>query len=113
VAVTASYVIAFALSFVLNRALNFKAHGHLGSQTAKFAVAVGVNYGIFVLGVGTGLTAVGTPYELARIVSGLCEGAFMYSVMRWVVFRAVPAAEVDSPSPGITADLDLATADAG
>lgn len=108
-AVTASYLIAFALSFVLNRALNFRVHGDLGAQTAKYAVAVGVNYALFVLGVGTGLTALGVPYELARIVSGCCEGAYMYSVMRWVVFRGVPAGEADplplSSEP--TVDLDL------
>jgi len=29
-------------------------------------------------------------YQLARILSGLCEGVYMYSVMRWVVFRGAP-----------------------
>jgi putative flippase GtrA len=94
-AVSVSYLVAFGLSFVLNRALNFDTHGGLGAQTGKYAVAIGVNYAVFVLGAGTGLTALGTPYELARIVSGLCEGAFMYCVMRWVVFREDPAAEAD------------------
>jgi putative flippase GtrA len=89
-AVTLSYLTAFALSFVLNRAFNFRSHQALGPQTTKYAVAVGINYAAFVLGVGDGLTAIGVEYQLARILSGLCEGVYMYSVMRWVVFRDAP-----------------------
>jgi len=50
-------------------------------------VAVGVNYLVFVLGVGSGLAALGVGYAVARLVSGVAEGAYMYCVMRWVVFR--------------------------
>jgi len=91
-AVTLSYLTAFALSFVLNRAFNFPSHGALGQQTTKYVVALGINYAAFVLGVGDGLTAIGVEYQLARILSGLCEGVYMYSVMRWVVFRDARAA---------------------
>jgi len=87
VAVTVSYLAAFALSFVLNRAFNFRSHGALGPQTATYAVAVGINYLAFVLGVGSGLAASGTGFLVARVASGLCEGAYMYCVMRWVVFK--------------------------
>jgi putative flippase GtrA len=90
-AVTLSYLTAFALSFVLNRAFNFRSREALGPQTMKYAVAVGINYAAFVLGVGDGLTALGVEYQLARILSGVCEGLYMYSVMRWVVFRDAPA----------------------
>jgi putative flippase GtrA len=86
-AVTVSYLAAFALSFVLNRAFNFRSHGALGPQTATYAVAVGINYLAFVLGVGSGLAAAGTGFLVARVASGLCEGAYMYCVMRWVVFK--------------------------
>lgn len=89
-AVTLSYLTAFALSFVLNRAFNFRSHGDVGEQGAKYAVAVAINYAAFVLGVGCSLTAAGVQYELARLLSGLCEGVYMYSVMRWVVFRDAP-----------------------
>ncbi|MGH3415962.1 MAG: GtrA family protein [Actinocrinis sp.] len=89
-AVTLSYLAAFALSFVLNRAFNFRSHGDLGRQGTKFLVATAVNYAAFVLGVGSGLAALGVEYQLARILSGLCEGVYMYSVMRWVVFRDAP-----------------------
>ena len=89
-AVTLSYLTAFALSFVLNRTFNFRSHEALGPQTAKYVVALGINYAVFVLGLGDALTAVGVEYQLARILSGLCEGVYMYSVMRWVVFRGAP-----------------------
>lgn len=89
-AVTVSYLTAFALSFVLNRAFNFRSHGALGEQTTRYAVAVGINYAAFVLGVGSALTAAGVEYQLARVLSGLCEGVYMYTVMRWVVFRDAP-----------------------
>jgi putative flippase GtrA len=92
-AVTVSYLTAFALSFVLNRAFNFRSHGDLTQQTTKYAVAIGINYVAFVVGVGAGLTAVGVEYLLARTLSGLCEGAYMYSVMRWVVFRDAAGGE--------------------
>jgi putative flippase GtrA len=90
-AVTLSYLTAFALSFVLNRAFNFRSHEDLGPQTAKYVVAVGINYAVFVVGLGSGLTAMGVEYQLARVLSGLCEGVYMYCVMRWVVFRDASA----------------------
>jgi putative flippase GtrA len=89
-AVTLSYLTAFALSFVLNRAFNFRSHDALGPQTTKYVIALAINYAAFVLGVGDALTAVGVEYQLARILSGLCEGVYMYCVMRWVVFRGGP-----------------------
>src|SRR6516225_2322847 len=89
-AVTLSYLTAFALSFVLNRTFNFRSHEALGPQTAKYVIALGINYAAFVLGLGDALTAMGVEYQLARILSGLCEGVYMYSVMRWVVFRGAP-----------------------
>jgi hypothetical protein len=30
---------------------------------------------------------VGVNYQLARVAAGLCEAAYMYEAMRWVVFR--------------------------
>ncbi|WP_194899673.1 GtrA family protein [Catenulispora pinisilvae] len=98
-AVTVSYLTAFALSFVLNRVFNFESHGALGQQTARYVVAVGVNYLVFVLGVGTGLTAAGVGYALARVLSGLLEGVYMYCVMRWVVFQDAAAARAGAATP--------------
>ncbi|RJQ80044.1 GtrA family protein [Amycolatopsis panacis] len=85
-AISLSYALAFGLSFVLNRALNFRSHAPVGRQAVLYAVAVVINYAAFLLGVGTGLSSLGVQYHLSRIIAGACEGVFMYSVMRWVVF---------------------------
>jgi hypothetical protein len=80
-------VLAFGLSFVLNRALNFRSHAPVGPQAGLYAVAIAINYLAFILGVGSALTAIGLQYLLSRVVAGACEAAFMYSVMRWIIFR--------------------------
>lgn len=98
VAATVSYLAAFAISFVLNRTFNFRSHGALGPQTARYAVSITLNYAVFVLGIGSGLTALGVEYLVARLLSGACEGAYMYSVMRWVVFKDSRVDEDDSPA---------------
>ena len=50
-----------------------------------------VNYLAFILGVCSALVALGVEYHLARIAAGACEAVYIYSAMRWVVFRR-PAA---------------------
>ena len=87
VAVTVAYACAFTLSYMLNRVLNFRSHGAVGPQFAVYAVVVVVNYVAFILGVSSGLAALGAEYHVARIVAGACEAIYMYSAMRWVVFR--------------------------
>jgi putative flippase GtrA len=87
VAVTAAYACAFTLSYFLNRILNFQSHGAVGPQFAVYVVVVVINYLAFILGVSSGLAAVGVEYHVARIVAGACEAIYMYSAMRWVVFR--------------------------
>jgi putative flippase GtrA len=87
VALTVAYACAFSLSFVLNRALNFRSHAPRGRQIAIYVVVVAVNYLAFILGVSTLLTAMGVPYLASRIVAGLCEAVYMYCAMRWIVFR--------------------------
>lgn len=86
VSITVAYLVAFGLSFVLNRSLNFRSHAPVGAQAVKYAIAIGINYGAFILGVGAGLAALGVEYHVSRVLAGVCEGVFMYSVMRWVVF---------------------------
>lgn len=85
--ISLAYVLALGLSFVLNRSLNFHSHAPVGPQALLYALAIGVNYAVFILGVGSGLTALGVQYQISRLAAGACEGVFMYSVMRWVVFR--------------------------
>ena len=52
-----------------------------------YVVVVVVNYLAFILGVSSLLTALGVDYRFARLGAGACEAVFMYSMMRWVVFR--------------------------
>lgn len=86
-AFTIAYVTAFALSFVLNRRLNFLSHAPVGRQLVVYAIAVAINYLAFILGVATGLSSLGLEYHASRILAGLCEAVYMYCVLRWVVFR--------------------------
>lgn len=87
IAVTMAYACAFTLSYFLNRILNFRSHGAVGPQLAVYVVVILVNYFAFILGVSSVLTALGVEYHVARIVAGACEAVYMYSAMRWVVFR--------------------------
>lgn len=86
-ALTAGYVCAFALSYVLNRTLNFRSHAVVGPQLAIYVVVVAVNYAAFIVALPTALASFGLEYHLARIAAGAGEAVFMYSAMRWVVFR--------------------------
>ncbi|WP_280263951.1 GtrA family protein [Nocardia wallacei] len=87
VSVTLAYAVAFGLSYLLNRTLNFRSHAAVGPQVTVYVVVVVVNYLAFILGVSSGLSALGVEYHVARLVAGACEAVFMYSAMRWVVFR--------------------------
>ena len=87
IAVSVAYACAFALSYVLNRIFNFASHAPVGPQFAIYAVVVVVNYLAFILGVSSLLTAIGVDYRVARLGAGAGEAVFMYSMMRWVVFR--------------------------
>ncbi|MEJ2887254.1 GtrA family protein [Actinomycetospora aeridis] len=84
--ITVAYGTAFALSFVLNRRLNFDPERPVGAQIGRYVGVIAVNYAVIVLGVTHGLAAVGVPYQLARLGAGLCEAVFMYCSMRWFVF---------------------------
>ncbi|MBP2326309.1 putative flippase GtrA [Kibdelosporangium banguiense] len=86
--ITVAYAAAFALSFVLNRAFNFRSHAPAGKQFAVYVVVVVINYLVWILGVGSGLAALGLDYRIARLVAGACEAVYMYAAMRWVVFRS-------------------------
>jgi putative flippase GtrA len=90
VAVGVGYAAAFALSFLLNRVLNFRSHDPVGRQTLVYVGVVALNFAILV-GVSSGLEAVGVQYQVARVAAGVCEGLFMYCAMRWVVFRGTDA----------------------
>jgi putative flippase GtrA len=88
IAVTAAYACAFALSYYLNRTMNFRSHAPVGPQVAVYVVVVVINYLAFILGVSSALAALGVEYHVARVVAGGCEAIYMYSAMRWIVFRS-------------------------
>lgn len=87
VSVSVAYACAFGLSYALNRYFNFRSHAPVGPQLAIYIVVVLVNYVAFILAVSSLLTAMGLDYRLARLTAGACEAVYMYSAMRWVVFR--------------------------
>jgi putative flippase GtrA len=91
-AVTLSYGTASALSYVLNRILNFRSHENVGRQFPVFAAVSASNYLIFVLGLTSLLSHAGVYYELSRVIAACCEAVYLYCMMRWVVFRDADAA---------------------
>ena len=87
VAITVAYVLASGLGYLLNRTLNFRSHGAVGPQLTVYAAVVTVNFLALILGMTTGLAALGLDYRLARLTAAACECVYMYSAMRWLVFR--------------------------
>ena len=87
VAVSVAYGCAFGLSYALNRYFNFRSHAPVGPQLSVYVVVVVINYVAFILAVSSALTALGLDYRVARLLAGACEAVYMYSAMRWVVFR--------------------------
>jgi putative flippase GtrA len=98
VSITLSYGAASGLSYLLNRALNFRSHGAVGPQVAVYTGVIAVNYLAWILGVGAGLAALGVDYRLSRIAAAVCEAVYMYAAMRWLVFRGAR-----HPAPGPSA----------
>ena len=86
-AVTVAYACAFGLSYALNRYFNFRSHAPVGPQLTVYVVVVVINYVAFILAVSSALTALGLDYRIARLLAGACEAVYMYSALRWVVFR--------------------------
>jgi putative flippase GtrA len=86
-AITVSYVLASGLGYFLNRTLNFRSHGAVGPQLTVYAAVVTVNFLTLILGLTTGLAALGLDYRLARLTAAGCECAYTYSALRWLVFR--------------------------
>jgi len=109
VSITLSYGTASTLSYLLNRTLNFHSHGLVGRQVAVYTLVVAVNYFGLILGVGSGLAALGLEYQLARIAAGGCEAVWMYVAMRFLVFRdgglgTSPTGNSGGPAPAGEAD---------
>ena len=86
-AVSVAYGCAFGLSYALNRYFNFRSHAPVGPQLSVYIVVVVINYVAFILAASSALTTLGLDYRVARLLAGACEAVYMYSAMRWVVFR--------------------------
>jgi putative flippase GtrA len=98
VAVTAAYVVAFSLNFVLNRTVNFRSHAPVGGQALRYGLVIACDYGL-TLGVTSGLAAAGLDFRIARIIAGACVATFTYTGARWWVFRDRTRAEADVAPP--------------
>ena len=104
-AVTLGYAVAGLYSLVLNRWLNFQAHGHILAQGSRYVVGLVSQYVIFILGLSSLLHWLGMNAELARFLSACCEGIYLYVLIRIWVFRGTPEpveqpAVPDVPSHG-------------
>jgi putative flippase GtrA len=97
---TLAYLTASGLGYLLNRALNFRSHAAVGPQAAVYTVVVIINYLVCILGVGTGLAALGVDYRLARAAGACCEIVYMYTALRFVVFRDVQRRDDPGPPAG-------------
>jgi putative flippase GtrA len=91
-AVTLSYGTASVISYVLNRVLNFRSHDSVGRQFPLYVAVSASNYLVFVLGLTDLLSSLGVFYELSRILAACCEAVYLYTMMRYVVFRNSPGA---------------------
>jgi putative flippase GtrA len=86
-AITAAYVLALSVSYVLNRTVNFRSRAPIGPQIRVYGVIVALNYLLWILGFADLLAGLGVEYQAARLAAGLCEAIFMYAALRWIVFR--------------------------
>ena len=71
--ITVAYLLASGLGYLLNRSLNFRSHAAVGPQVARYAVVLVINYFVCILGVTTGLAALGLNYQLAHTAASLCR----------------------------------------
>lgn len=86
VAVTMGYALACVFAFVVNRRLNFRSHGHMGTESAKYSFVVASNYVIWILGFSTLMESMGVQYQMARFTAACIEGLYIYVLLRWWVF---------------------------
>jgi putative flippase GtrA len=86
VAITLGYAVALTANYLLNRVLTFHSPAPVGPESLRYAGAVAVNFGVVLLGVTSGLAALGVPYQVARVAAGGAEAVFLYCALRWFVF---------------------------
>ena len=86
-AVSISYGAASVLAFFLNKILNFRAHGHTGTQSVKYMAVIVSNYLIWILMFSSFLAWAGVHYQVSRVTAACIEGAYIYLLARFWVFR--------------------------
>ncbi|MEV0716298.1 GtrA family protein [Asanoa sp. NPDC050611] len=86
VAVTASYVAAVALNYVLNRKLNFRSHAPVVGEASRYTIVMAGDY-LLTVGVTSGLTAVGVSLAAARLLAAAFVALFNFVAARWWIFR--------------------------
>lgn len=96
VSVSLGFLVAFALAYVLNRALNFESHGAVGRELIRYGLVVAVNYFGLVVGLSTALKSTGMHFQVARVTAACVEAVFMYCSLRWFVFRRTGASPVET-----------------
>lgn len=101
VALTCGYAIAGLYSLLLNRWLNFQAHGHFAAQGSRYVIGLISQYVIFILGLSSLLHWLGMNAEVARFISACCEGLYLYILMRIWVFRGTPEPVEEEPEPAV------------
>ncbi|MEL4356910.1 MULTISPECIES: GtrA family protein [unclassified Luteococcus] len=97
--VSTGYIIALGLAYLLNRAFNFESHSKVGGELVRYVVVVVINYTCLVLGLSKLLHGLGVQFQLARLVAATAEAAFMYTMMRFVVFRGSRTTSERKPGP--------------
>jgi putative flippase GtrA len=81
--------VAFGTTLVLNFGLNraaFRSKGLIGRALLRYIVLVVADW-LVTLAVTTGMTALGTPYVVARTEATVFAAAVNYIGYRWWVFR--------------------------
>src|SRR5271165_548352 len=90
------YLLINLCTFFLDLAVLAVAHGVLKWPLPVYLAVTASNYLIFVLGLTDLLASAGVYFELARVIAAVCEAAYLYTMMRWVVFRdTLGAGKVD------------------
>lgn len=103
IAVSISFGIASLLAFVLNKVLNFQAHGNTTSQSTKYAITIASNYVLWILLFSSLLEWAGVPYTVARVTAACVEGAYIYLLARFWVFRSRRGSRRQRPVDGVGA----------
>ncbi|WP_328701935.1 GtrA family protein [Aestuariimicrobium ganziense] len=108
IAVTLGYALASVYAFLLNRWLNFRAHGQFARQSARYTFTIVSNYVIWILGFSTLLEHLGVQYQVARFTAACIEGIYIYVLLRWWVFRKARSnaavVELDEAAPVVVGE---------